>query len=94
MLYTPKLHANLLSVSKLVSNGLKLQLNLNACIVKSCDVKAITIVPCERNLYEINFMKVHEAETINLVQSPTGDDMLKIWHCPFCHLNVKGVHIL
>ena len=41
-----KLHANLLSVSNLVSNNLKIQFNLNECIVKSCNGEAIAIAPC------------------------------------------------
>jgi hypothetical protein len=45
--YVPKLHANLFLVGKLVSNGLKVQFNLNKCIVKSCDGEAIAIAPRE-----------------------------------------------
>ena len=41
-----KLHANLLSVSNLVSNNLKIQFNLNECIVKSNNGEAIAIAPC------------------------------------------------
>ena len=94
MLHVSKLHANLLSVSKLVSNDLKIQFNLNECIVKSCNGEAIAIAPRKRNLYEINFVKVHEAEATNLVQSPTGDGALELWHRCLGHLNVKGVHTL
>ena len=35
VVHVPKLHVNLFSVSKLMSNGLKVQSNLNECIVKS-----------------------------------------------------------
>jgi hypothetical protein len=43
--HIPKLHANLLSVSKFVSNGLKIQFNLNKYIVKSCDGEASCYPP-------------------------------------------------
>ena len=67
MHYVPKLHPNLLSVSKIVLNGLKAHFNLNEYIVKSCNGEAIVIAPRERNFYEINFVKVHEAKVANLV---------------------------
>lgn len=38
--HMPKLHANLLSVNKLVSNGLKMQFNLNESLVKVWDSEA------------------------------------------------------
>lgn len=68
VLHVPKLCANLLYVSKLVSNGLKDQFNLNECIVKSYNGDSIMIVSCKRNLYKINFVKVHKAQVANLVQ--------------------------
>ena len=67
MLNIPKLYVNLLSINKLVSDGLKIQFNLNECIVKSCDGEVIVIAPRERKLYAINFVNVHEAEVTNLV---------------------------
>lgn len=54
----PKLYANLLSVTKLVSNCLNVQFNLNECIVKSCNAETIAIALREQNLYKINFVKV------------------------------------
>ena len=93
-MFDRKLHANLLLVSKFVSSGLKFQVNLNECIVKFCDGEAIAIALRECNLYEINFVKMHEAETTNLVQYPTGDGALELQHYCLGHLNVKGVHTL
>lgn len=80
MLYVPKLHVDLLLVTKLVLNGLKVQFNLNKCIIKFCNDKAIAFTSCERNLYEINFVMVHKAKAANLVQFPTGNDALELWH--------------
>lgn len=66
-LQVPKLKANLFLVSKVVSNGLKVQFNLNECILQICDNKTIAIVSREDNLYEMNFTKIHRAYTPNLV---------------------------
>ena len=80
MLYVSKLHVNLVSVNKLVLNGLKVQFNLNEYIVKFCNSEVIAIALHERSLYKINFVKVHEADTTNLVQSRTRDDVFEFWH--------------
>ena len=90
--HIPKLHVNLLSVTKLMLNRLKVWFSLNKYIVKSCNGEAIAIAPHERNLYKINFVKVHKAEAANLVQSPTGDGALELWYRRLGHLNVKGIH--
>ena len=90
--HVPELHANLLSVTKLVSNRLTVQFNLKKYIVKSCNGEAIAIAPYERNLYKIHFVKVHKVEAANLVQSPTWDGALELWYCRLGHLNVKGIH--
>lgn len=47
-----------------------------------------------KNLYEMNFTKVHWAYSANLVQSPTEDGALEVWQCHLGHLNVKSVHTL
>jgi hypothetical protein len=44
-------------IEQLVSNSLKVQINLNKCIDKYCNSEAIAIAPCERNLYKTNFVK-------------------------------------
>ena len=80
VLHVPKLFVNLLSVNKFVSHALNVQFNLNECIVIFFDSEAIAITPRKRNLYKFNFVKVHEAETANLVQFPTGDGVLEICH--------------
>jgi hypothetical protein len=38
VLHVPKLHANLLSVSKILSSGCKVQFNMNECIVRAFDL--------------------------------------------------------
>jgi hypothetical protein len=68
------LQANLLSVSKLVSNDFKVQSKLNECFVKGHNGKAIAIAPREGNLYGMNFTKLHGVDVTNWVQSLMGDD--------------------
>ena len=65
----PKLQANLLSVSKLLSNGLKMQFNLNECIVRGPDGEMIVMKLRKDNLYKMNFTKVHRTDAANLAQS-------------------------
>lgn len=67
MLHVSKLHANLLLVNKLMSNGLKVQFNLKKCVVRSCDGEVIAITTYKRKLYKINFVKAHEVDAANLV---------------------------
>ena len=50
-----------------MSNGLNAQFNINECIVKSYDGKAIAIAPHKNKLYEMNFIKVHRSNAVNLV---------------------------
>lgn len=90
--HVSKMQVNMFLVKELVSNNLKIQFNLNECFVKTCDGKAIAIMSRKDNLYEMNFTKVHESDAANLVQFPTGDGTLKLWHHCLSHLNVKGVH--
>ena len=75
-------------------NGLKIQFNLNKCIVKICDCEAIVIALREHKLYEINFVKLHKEEATNLVQALTRDGAFRLWLYQLGHLNVKGDLIL
>lgn len=85
-LCVPKLRANLLSISKVVSNDLIVQFNLNKCFAKTCNGKDI--------LYKMNFTKMYEVDATNLVQCPTEDDALEPWYHQLGHLNVKDIHRL
>jgi transposase InsO family protein len=94
-LHVPKLHANLLSVSKLLSSGLKVKFHMNECIVKTRDGKVVAIAPREGNLYKMAFTKVHEgADVVNMAQSSSNEGALELWHRRLGHLNMKSVHAL
>lgn len=70
----PKLQINFLS------SGLKMQFNLNKCIVKNSDGKLIAIALYKDNLYQMNFTKVHGAVPKNLMQTLNKDHALEFWH--------------
>ena len=89
-----ELYVNLFPVSWNISNGLKVQFNLNKCIVTPCNSEAVVIAIREDILYKINFVKVHELDVANLVQSPSEYDALKLWHRRLGHLSMKDVHTL
>jgi hypothetical protein len=93
VLHVPKLHANLLSVSKISSSGCKVQFNMNECIVRAFDGEVIAIALREGNLYQMTFTKVCEMHVANLAQTSTIDGALELWHRRLGHLNIKGVHV-
>ncbi len=90
----PKLHANLLLVSKILSSGCKVQFNMNECIVRAFDGEVIAIALHEGNLYQVTFTKVCEMHVANVAQTSTIDGALELWHRCLGHFNVKGVHAL
>jgi hypothetical protein len=94
VLHVPKLHANLLSVSKILSSGCKVQFNMNECIVRAFDGEVIAIALPEGNLYQMTFTKVCKMHVANLAQTSTIDGALELWHRRLGHLSIKGVHAL
>ncbi len=90
VLHVPKL----LSVSKILSSGCKVQFNMNECIVRAFDREVIVIALREGNLYQVTFTKVCEVHVANVAQTSTIDSALELWHRRLGHLNVKGVHAL
>jgi transposase InsO family protein len=94
VLRVPKLHANLLSVSKILSSGCKVQFNMNVCIVRAFDGEVIVIALRDGNLYQVTFTKVCEMHVANVAQTSIIDGALELWHRRLGHLNIKGVHAL
>jgi hypothetical protein len=80
VLNVPKLHANLLSVSKILSNGCKVQFNMNECIVRAFNGEVIAIALRKGNLYQVTFTKVCEMHVANVAQTSTIDGALELWH--------------
>ena len=90
----PKLQANLLSVSKLVIGGMKVQFNVDGCTLKAPNGDVIAVAPCEGNLYQVSFNKVLEVDAANLVQPSRKGTALELWHRRLGHLNVRSVRFL
>lgn len=70
-LRVPKLQGKLLSISKLVANGVKVQFIVDGCVLRAPNRDFLAIAPCEGNLYQVTFTKLHEADATNVVQSST-----------------------
>ena len=65
--HMPKLQADLISMSKLLSNGLNVDFNLIESIMRSQDGKVISMGLLNGNLYEMDFKKVQNRDAVNLV---------------------------
>ena len=92
--HVPKLKANLLSVSHLVSKHLRVEFNNEGNFVLAPNREEIAIIQEVKGLYQIKFSKVHGAESMTLAQSSSNDDKLGLWHRRLGHLNVKSVQTL
>ena len=94
VLHVPKLHANLLSMSKLSLGGLKVHFNLVGCIVRSPSGVLIASAPREGNLYYLHFTKVNGTSMACVAQGSTHEDLVELWHRMLGHLNVKSMKSL
>ena len=94
VLHVPKLHANLLSVSKLSLGGLKVHFNLVECIVWSPSGVLIASAPREGNLYYLHFTKVNGTSMACVAQGSAHEDLVELWHRRLGHLNVKSMKSL
>ena len=90
----PKLQANLLSVSKLVTSGMKVQFKADGCVLTAPNGDVLALAPREGNLYQVAFTKVYEADAANVAQSSTKKGALELWHRRLGHLNARSVHLL
>lgn len=67
------------SLTKLLSNTLKMQFNLNKCIIRGMDGEVISMGLCNDNLNKIKYKKVHKACAIDLVQSWRKEGAFELW---------------
>jgi transposase InsO family protein len=93
-LHVPKLHANLLSVSKLVAQGLKVEFNNQGCVLATRSGEMIVTVPKLGNLYQLEFKTVNDSSTASVAQAALVQDSMELWHKRLGHLNVKSVKAL
>ena len=95
VLHVPKLHANLLSVGKLIARGLKVHFNKSGCIVCTQEGQMLAMASLEANLYQMELKVVKGAEVSTLAHtSAKEDNTLELWHKRLGHLNVKSVNTL
>jgi hypothetical protein len=94
MLHVPKLQANLLSLSKFLSKGLKVQFHVNECFVEDVNGNMVEITQCKGNLYLMTFKEVCGANLANFVHPRTGSDSVELWHYRLMHLDVRSSYAL
>ena len=94
VLHVPKLQANLLSVSKLLSKDLKVRFDVNECIVRGANGEVVAIARREGNLYLMTFKELHGAHSTNLENSRAGGDSVELWHHRLGHLDVRSIYAL
>lgn len=63
-----KLQTNLLSVRKLLLKGLKVELDVNGCIVGGANGNVVVIIRREGNLHQMTFMEVCGTHATNFVR--------------------------
>ena len=94
VLHVPDLHANLLSVSKLISRGLKVHFNSLGCVLKASNGEMLGVASLESNLYQLDTNVMNGAETSSLAHSEATSHPLELWHKTLGHLNANSVKTL
>ena len=77
VLHVPKLHANLLLVSKLASKGLKVHFNMVDCVVRAQSGEMLAMASMEANLYHLQLKKVNRVELSTLTHTSTNGDAME-----------------
>src|SRR5579875_408018 len=91
VLHIPKFKKNLICVVRLALNGLKVEFDDDACIVRAANRKVIVRLPREGSLYEMPF-SIHDLA--NVAHQMPQSAPLELWHRRLGHLNVKSVKAL
>jgi len=94
VLHVPKLHANLLSVSKLVSRGLKVHFDTLGCAVRTREGEMLAANRMEGNLYQLDLKLVGGADVSCLAHTSANGPLMELWHRRLGHLNAKGIKVL
>jgi hypothetical protein len=86
VLHVPKMKNNLISVSKVISKGFKVEFDNDGCKVN--DVQGVVVAEAQRvkNLYLLN-LKVHK-DTTHIANSL--DEGVMLWHDRLGHLNMAS----
>lgn len=70
--HVSKLQANLLSLRKLLSNGLNMRFHVNECIVKGVNGNMVAVAQHTCKLYQMTFMEICGVDVANFVHLRAG----------------------
>ncbi len=87
VLHVPKMKNSLISVSKLISKGLKVEFDKNGCKVNNAHGTVVAEARREKNLYLLNVNV--QKESANVTKS--SNDGTTLWHQRLSHLNMASL---
>lgn len=96
-LYVPGMVVNLVSVSKLVKNGLTVSFANNECVVSHNSGKILCrVTPSSGNLYRFSVQPIKPVtNTAYIVDSNSKQEInVKLWHDRLGHLNLESMKLL
>ena len=91
VLYVPKLHTNLLSVSKLVARGLNVHFNTMGCKVRTQRGEVVAMATMEANLYQLDLKVIGGGDASAKALTSAHGSAMELWHKRLGHLHVNGV---
>ena len=92
--HMPDLNANLLSVSKLISKGLKMHFNSLGCVPRASNGEMLAVATLESNLYQLDTKVMHGVETTSLAHLEANSHPLELWYKKLGHLNANSMKLL
>ena len=93
VLHVPKIHNNLLSVSKLISEGLKIEFGEFGCVMRNKLGNVIATATRDKNLFRLDCLAIRGNEKANAAKLEHGG-VLALWHRRLGHLNLPSVQNL
>ena len=94
VLHVPKLHTNLLSVSKLVAKGFNVHFNTMGCKVRTQRGEVVAIATIEANLYQLDLKVVGGEDASARALTSAHESAMELWHKTLGHLRENGVKVL
>ena len=91
VLHVPKLHTNLLSVSKLVARGFNVHFNTMGCKVRTQRGEVVAMTTIEANLYQLDLKVVGGEDASARALTSAHESAMVLWHKRLGHLHVNGV---
>jgi hypothetical protein len=92
VLHVPDLAGNLLSVSKMVSQGLRVGFDDSGCTIRNGKGCVIARAVMERNLYRLTATIEQERDTAQVAK--VAENSADLWHQRLGHLHMDGVKSL